>query len=188
MGTTSYAIALGSNRWHGRYGAPAGVVAAAIDALAAQGLRVTARSAIRATPAMGPAGRSFANAAVIVASEIEPLALLDLLKSVERSFGRRGSKRWGPRVLDLDILLRFPGEGRVPGSWPRCLGAHLRRGTPAIPHPGLATRDFVLQPLKEIAPAWRHPPTGLTVRQLRARLRRARPINVRPVARNVRLA
>ncbi len=169
MGRTSYAIALGSNRRHGRHGAPAAVVAAAMQALSAAGLDVTARSAIRATPAMGGAGRGFANAAVLVETHLEPIPLLGLLKAIERDFGRRRGKRWGPRVLDLDMLLRF-GRRRDPGP---------RRGAPILPHPGLASRDFVLQPLQDIAPGWRHPPTGHSVRQLRARLHRAKPVDGR---------
>ena len=175
MGPTSYAIALGSNRRHGRHGGPVRVVAAAVDALAEAGLTVTARSAVRTSPAMGPAGRSFANAAVLVDTELGPADLLAVLKAVERRFGRRGGKRWGPRVLDLDILLRAR-EG-APGKTRR-LGSRLRGNRMvSLPHPGLASRDFVLQPLQEIAPLWRHPTSGLTVDQLRARLRRAKPVD-----------
>lgn len=177
MGKTSYAIALGSNRRHGRYGSPAGVITAAIEALDGAGLEVIARSAIRATPAMGGAGRSFANAAVIVESKLLPVPLLGLLKSIERSFGRRKGKRWSARVLDLDILLQFPGVGRGPVVRAVLLDPGLRRGTLTLPHHGIGTRDFVLQPLGEIAPGWQHPRTGLTVRQLRARLHRANPVD-----------
>lgn len=170
MGKTSYAVALGSNRWHGRYGRPAEVIAAAIDRLAAAGFEVTARSAIRATPAMGGAGRGFANAVIIVRTPLAALGLLAMLKATERAFGRRPGKRWGPRVLDLDILLTAPGgvDRKHPTAKP---------GTLALPHPGMTSRDFVLQPLEEIAPGWRHPRSGLTVRQLRARLHRAKPVD-----------
>jgi 2-amino-4-hydroxy-6-hydroxymethyldihydropteridine diphosphokinase len=105
MAETSYAIALGSNRRHGRHGDPRHVLAAAMDSFAAQGLRIERRSYIRATPALGPAGRSFANAVVLVSSGLMPVEVLVRLKAVERSFGRRRGRRWGPRVLDLDIIL-----------------------------------------------------------------------------------
>jgi 2-amino-4-hydroxy-6-hydroxymethyldihydropteridine diphosphokinase len=154
MARTSYAIALGSNR-PSRHGAPAATLRAALAAL--EPVRV---SAIRATPALGPAGRSFANAAAIVESELAPDALLAELKAQERAFGRRPGMRWGPRVLDLDIVLWSGGTWRGPG--------------PIVPHTAFRDRDFVLGPLAEIAPGWRDPVTGLNVRQLRFRLTRAR--------------
>ena len=164
MGTTSYAIALVSNRRHGRHGSPAGVIAAALEAMRNAGLHVAAVSAIHRTPAMGGAGRTFANAAALVAADLEPAGVLAILQRIEREFGRRGGKRWGPRVLDLDLLLA--SEGRA-----------LRSRALALPHPGLAARDFVLEPLAEIAPGWRHPRTGLRVRHLRARLAHAKPVD-----------
>src|SRR4051812_35609013 len=89
MAKTNYAIHLGSNRRHGRHGAPRDVVEAAIVALDSGKLKLVARSSAHATPALGPAGRSFANAAVIVATTLDPPALLARLKKVERKFGRR---------------------------------------------------------------------------------------------------
>jgi 2-amino-4-hydroxy-6-hydroxymethyldihydropteridine diphosphokinase len=154
MARTSYAIALGSNRRHVRHGEPVGVLRAAIEALRTLG-EVQAVSMIRATPAFGPAGRSFANAAALLATDLGPDELLDALKAIERAFGRRGGRRWGPRVLDLDIVL-WSG-----GMW---------ADAPVIPHPEFRKRGFVLDPLAEIAPDWRDPVTGLAVRHLRARL------------------
>lgn len=154
-----YAIALGSNRRHGRHGGPAGVVRAAMAALDVAGLKLLAVSSIIATPALGPAGRSFANAAVIVEAPLEPLALLKLLKAIEAAFGRRPGRRWGPRVLDLDILL-WSG-----GRWPRYGGRRL-----IVPHRALEGRDFVLHPLSHVAPLWRVGTGARTVRQARARL------------------
>jgi 2-amino-4-hydroxy-6-hydroxymethyldihydropteridine diphosphokinase len=157
MAKTSYAIALGSNRRHGRYGAPRDTVAAAIDALSEFG-EVEQASRIRPTPALGPAGRAFANAAVLLSADLDPDELLHALKALERSFGRRGGRRWGPRVLDLDIILWSEGP------WG---GAGL-----TIPHPEFRTRSFVLDPLAEIAPDWIDPITGMRVRHLRHRLGR----------------
>jgi len=77
MPVTSYAIALGSNRRHGRHGAPARVIAAAVAALAEAGIAVAALSPVLRTVAMGPAGRDFANAAAIVTTELDPPALAD---------------------------------------------------------------------------------------------------------------
>src|SRR6478609_9442638 len=148
-----YAIALGSNRRHGRHGGPNGVVHAAIAALENAGLSVRGISPILRTPALGPAGRSFANAALIGETTLAPPDLLVTLKRIEREFGRRRGRRWGPRVLDLDILLWSGGVWRTP---------HL-----VIPHAQIAARRFVLDPLVRIAPGWRAP--AGTVRQLHAR-------------------
>jgi 2-amino-4-hydroxy-6-hydroxymethyldihydropteridine diphosphokinase len=158
-GQSSYAIALGSNRRHGRYGAPARVLAAAIDALRELG-DVERTSAIRDTPALGPAGRAFANAVAIVSTDLTPDELLAGLKQIERAFGRRRGRRWGPRVLDLDIILWSEGPWGGPG--------------PIVPHPEYRQRHFVLEPLAEIAPTWRDPLTGATVRQTLRRLGKAR--------------
>ncbi|HYG47433.1 MAG TPA: 2-amino-4-hydroxy-6-hydroxymethyldihydropteridine diphosphokinase [Allosphingosinicella sp.] len=151
-----YAIALGSNR-RGRHGAPAATLRAAAAAIGAERL-----SAIRLTPALGPAGRGFANAVALLRSELDPPALLARLKQVERDFGRRGGRRWGPRILDLDIILwsegAWGGDGLV------------------VPHPEFRRRRFVLDPLAEVAPDWRDPITGATVRQLLYRLGKARSL------------
>jgi len=147
-----YAIALGSNR-RGRHGSPAATVRAAAAAIGAGRL-----SRIRLTPALGPAGRGFANAVALVESELDPPALLDRLKQVERDFGRRRGRRWGPRILDLDIILWSEGVWAGDGL--------------IIPHPEFRRRRFVLEPLAEVAPAWRDPIGGGTMRQLLFRLRR----------------
>jgi 2-amino-4-hydroxy-6-hydroxymethyldihydropteridine diphosphokinase len=152
-----YAIALGSNR-RGRHGEPAATVRAAAEAIGAERL-----SRVRSTPALGPAGRGFANAIALLSTGEAPPELLARLKHVERSFGRRGGRRWGPRVLDLDIIL-WSG-----GSW---AGDGL-----IVPHPDFRTRRFVLEPLAELAAGWRDPLTGATVRQLLARLSHRRPVD-----------
>ena len=154
MTETIYALALGSNR-RGRHGSPAQTVKAA-----ARAIHATRLSRIRATPALGPAGRSFANAAAIVESELDPLDLLTELKAIERSFGRRGGRRWGPRILDLDIILWSEGPFEAGGL--------------VIPHPAFRERRFVLAPLAELVPDWRDPISGRTIRQLLARHRHPR--------------
>ena len=123
---------------------------------AAEELGVERLSRIRSTPALGPAGRDFANAAAILASDLDPPDLLAQLKALERSFGRRGGRRWAARVLDLDIVLWSEGAWAGDGL--------------TIPHPAFRERRFVLDPLAEIAPGWRDPLTGLKVRQLHRRL------------------
>lgn len=151
-------IAIGSNRRHGRHGRPEAVVAAAVRALAAAGLAVVAVSRTRATAPLGPGGRRFANSAVAVTSALPLIEVLRIIKAIERGFGRRGGQRWGDRVLDLDII----GAG----------AQIVRRKGLQVPHPRVADRRFVLDPINDIAPDWRHPVTGLSVRQLRARAMR----------------
>ena len=162
-------IALGSNRLHGRHGAPDKIIPAAVDALTAAGITPLRLSRIHRTAAVGPGGRSFANAVLVAETALEPLALLAVLKALEHAFGRRGGRAWGARVLDLDIL---------------SLGATAYRAGRShgliIPHPALHRRRFVLDPLVEIAPEWRHPVLRLTARQLRARLTKPRPARISP--------
>ena len=130
--THLYAIAIGSNRPHGRFGRPTGVVEAAIARLD-EDFGLFDASPIILNPAHGGAGRDFANAVAIVESELGPPAMLSQLKQIERAFGRRLGRRWGPRVLDLDLVLWSGGKFRS-----RRLG---------IPHAEIDKRSFVLQPL-----------------------------------------
>lgn len=163
MPKTSYAIALGSNRRHGTHGSPRDVIRAAVEELARQGFAIQALSKIRTTAALGPSGRGFANAVLLLTTDLEPPDLLERLKAVERSFGRRGGRRWGPRVLDLDIILWSEGPWEEPGL--------------ILPHPDMRRRIFVLEPLAELVPGWRDPISGATVRQLHARLTVPRPVD-----------
>jgi 2-amino-4-hydroxy-6-hydroxymethyldihydropteridine diphosphokinase len=159
--SSTYLIALGSNRRHRLHGAPEGVLRAAMEELAAFGT-VTARSRVIASAPMGAARRRFANAALVLESELAPTALLAALKRTERHFGRRRGRRWGDRVLDCDIILWSGGRWRSAGL--------------AIPHPHFAQRRFVLAPAREVAGFWRDPRTGLTIAQAHARLTRPRPL------------
>jgi 2-amino-4-hydroxy-6-hydroxymethyldihydropteridine diphosphokinase len=154
-----YAIAIGSNRMHGRHGRPAGVVEAAIGELDRR-FDLFDASPILLNPAQGGAGRDFANAVALVESSAEPRPMLAQLKAIERAFGRRPGRRWGPRVLDLDIL-----------AWD---GGRLQTRRLTIPHPALERRAFMLQPLAAIAPAWRVR-GALTARHIAARLARRAP-------------
>ena len=156
--THLYAIAIGSNRPHGRHGGPPAVVEAAIARLD-RDFGLFDASPIILNRAHGDAGRDFANAVALIESDLDPPAMLGRLKALEAEFGRRPGRRWGPRVLDLDMVLWSGGEFRS------------RRLT--IPHPQLATRNFVLQPLAAIAPSWRV--QARTIRQLADRLARTAP-------------
>ncbi|MCF2513869.1 2-amino-4-hydroxy-6-hydroxymethyldihydropteridine diphosphokinase [Sphingomonas sp. G124] len=156
--THLYAIAIGSNRRHIRHGRPAGVVEAAIGRLDAEYSLFDA-SPIILNKAVGGAGRDFANAVALVESDLEPAEMLDALKGVERDFGRRRGRRWGERVLDLDLV-----------AWD---GGRFVTRRLTIPHPRLAQRDFVIGPLAAIAPGWRID-GSLTPRHLASRLGKRR--------------
>jgi 2-amino-4-hydroxy-6-hydroxymethyldihydropteridine diphosphokinase len=159
---TLYAIALGSNQPHVRFGAPRDVLSAALRALDEAPLKLLAASPVVASRPIGPSIRSYANGAAIIETDLDPRDLLDHLKLVERRFGRKaGGQRWRARVLDLDILLWLSG-------------AYVD-DLLCIPHREMRIRPFVLGPLASIAPDWRDPVTGLSVRHLKARLDRKAP-------------
>lgn len=104
-------------------------------------------SLYRSAP-LGPANQpDYVNAVMAVETALAPLALLDALQALETAFGRvRHGERWGPRTLDLDILL-YGSE-------------ILATDRLTVPHPGLAEREFVLYPLQEIAPDLNIPGLG----------------------------
>lgn len=157
-----FAIALGSNRRHVRFGAPEAVIRAALTRLDGKKVHVIAASrTVRSRP-LGPSRRTYANAAALIETRFEPQRLLKRLKKIEREFGRKpGGSRWSARTLDLDILLWSRGSWASP--------------TLVVPHREFRRRSFVLGPLATIAGDWRDPLSGLTVRQLKARLDRKRP-------------
>ena len=156
-----YLIALGSNVRHLRHGPPRGVLEAALARLQQSGVALVSSASTIETEAVGPSIRRYANSAAVIESDLDPPELLALLKQVERDFGRRpGGQPWRARVLDLDIVL-----------WS---GGAFASDELTIPHPLFRERAFVLLLAAEIAPRWRDPLTGHTVRQLRARLTRPR--------------
>ncbi len=137
-------------------GAPEATLAAALAALAAAGVAVERRSPWYRTAPV-PAGDQpwYVNGVAAVATPLEPAALLALLHRVEAGFGRVRRTPNEARPLDLDIL-DYHG---------------LRRETPPVlPHPRLHLRGFVLLPLRDVAPDWRHPISGAGVAELVARL------------------
>jgi 2-amino-4-hydroxy-6-hydroxymethyldihydropteridine diphosphokinase len=138
-------VALGSNL-PSRAGNPRETLRAALDSLAAQGVRIEAVSPFYETAAWpDPGDPRYVNAVARVATGLPPRELIQLLQMIETSLGRERSVRNAPRTLDLDLV---DYDGRV------------EEGPPVLPHPRLRDRAFVLRPLFDIAPNWRHPGSG----------------------------
>ncbi len=149
--TPKILIALGANI-PSVAGPPEATLKAALAALEARGIRVLALSRFHQTLAWpNPSDPSFVNAVAEVETQLQPLALLGLLHEVETAFGRKRSVPNAPRTLDLDLL---DYQGRVEND------------EVELPHPRMGFRRFVLEPLAEIAPLWRHPVTGQSVETL----------------------
>jgi 2-amino-4-hydroxy-6-hydroxymethyldihydropteridine diphosphokinase len=130
---------------------------AAVDALRRIDLVAVRRcSSIYESAPVGPPQPRFLNAVVELQSGLTPLRLLALLKQLEQDLGRQRRKRWGPREIDLDILI---WDGQV-----------VAEPALQIPHLELHKRRFCLEPLCELAPDLRHPVTGETMRELLCKL------------------
>ena len=160
-------IGIGGNLASLRFGAPLDTLTAALVALEAEGIQVATRSAWYRTE---PVPRSdqpwFVNAVASLTTHLAARDLLMMLQAVEGQFGRVRSERNAARVLDLD-LLDYRGQVTETSSL-------------VLPHPRLHQRRFVLEPLAEIAPDWRHPLSGLTAEQLLSRLVAKQPIERLP--------
>jgi 3-oxoacyl-[acyl-carrier protein] reductase len=147
-------IGLGSN-----LGDRSGALDRALELLAATSGIVVQRASARheTAPVGGPPGQGpYLNAAAVLSTELEPLPLLRVLQQVETQLGRVRTERWGPRTLDLDLLMF---DGRVVSS-PEL----------TLPHPRMHERLFVLEPLAQIAAEVRHPLLGKSIGELRDEL------------------
>jgi 2-amino-4-hydroxy-6-hydroxymethyldihydropteridine diphosphokinase len=131
------------------------------------GVTPVAVSRFYRTPAWpDPRDPEFVNAVAEVVTELSPSELIARLHETERRFGRVRSTRNAPRTLDLDIL---DYAGRV------------EEGPPVLPHPRMAQRAFVLVPLRDVAPDWRHPVSGAAIAQMIAALPAADREAIKPV-------
>lgn len=142
-------VGLGANL-PGAYGAPARTIEAAIAALDRAPCRVVARSRLYESPPWPQPSTQpwYVNAVVRLDTALDPEKLLAHLHAVEREFGRVRGARNEARTLDLDLV---DHDGVV------------RASDPTLPHPRLADRAFVLLPMRDVAPDWRHPADGRTL-------------------------
>jgi 2-amino-4-hydroxy-6-hydroxymethyldihydropteridine diphosphokinase len=145
-------IALGANL-PSPAGGPQQTLEAALERLEASGVHIAARSRwYRTAPVPVSDQPWFVNGVARVETALEPAALLMLLRQVEEAFGRQRTMPNAARTLDLDII---DYDNRVENT------AEL-----TLPHPRMQDRAFVLLPLAELAPGWRHPTLGKTVENL----------------------
>ena len=157
-------VGLGGN-CPGPWGTPADTLKRALRELGQAGVTVTAVSPFYETAAVGRAGQPpYVNAVALVDTAMPPEALLRRLKQIERAAGRRGGSPWGARTLDMDIL---DYKGRV-RNWRGGKPRFVRPGPRplVLPHPWIEKRPFVLRPLLDVAPDWRHPVTKRTAKEL----------------------
>lgn len=145
---TLCAIALGSNLGDSR-----AILEAALETLAAiPDITLKARSSWYQTKAVGPPQPDYLNGCALLQTQTPPQQLLETLLKIEVQFGRIRRERWGPRSLDLDLLLYDDLIFDTP--------------TLQLPHPRMRERAFVLVPLAQIAPDWIEPVSGIAIAQL----------------------
>lgn len=163
QGTRPVILALGANL-PSRWGEPPATFARALRLLHLAGFCTQTTSSLYRTQAIGPGLQdTYFNAVVVGVTATPPAALLRAAKRIEREAGRRRGRLWGPRPLDIDVI---DYKGLLLGREPR----RREPGQLLLPHPELHTRSFVLVPLAEAAPQWRHPRSGLSAATLLQRL------------------
>ncbi len=165
-------VAIGSNVTS-TYGGPRQTVQAAVDELDRAPFKLLKVSRFYQTPCFPKgAGPDFVNAAVTLAFQGEPDAVLRHLHEIEARFGRERVSRWGARTLDLDLLAvgsRISPDETVLKNWMELSPRRQLEEAPdqlILPHPRLHERGFVLVPMVDVAPDWVHPILGCSVQQM----------------------
>ncbi|WP_185962073.1 2-amino-4-hydroxy-6-hydroxymethyldihydropteridine diphosphokinase [Palleronia caenipelagi] len=165
-------LAFGSNKFDDHHSAVK-IIANSLTSIAQNLGFVQALSKFYKTPAF-PAGSGpdFVNAAAVLQTNYPSAALLHELHDVEAGLGRERMRRWGARTLDIDLIAcgdQIRPSAAVHERWRTLDLESQMREAPSeliLPHPRLQDRAFVLLPLCDIAPAWRHPVLGQTVKEM----------------------
>ncbi len=180
-------LALGANL-PSAIGPPEATIRAAIGQLSHAGFELIAASRLYRTPAFPPGnGPDYVNAAISCSCPFAPDDLLRIVNAVEALYGRQRSKRWEARSLDIDVIAI--GESVLPGreefeAWESLTPDLQQMLTPSeliVPHPRLHERAFVLVPLAEVAPRWRHPVMGRDVDEMLEALPADQRAMIRPI-------
>lgn len=176
-------IALGANLPHPKLGPAPAVFNAAVDGLLANGLHLVKRSDVYDNAAVGPGEQpDYSNAAIAMTGTSDAPYLLQLLLEIEQRLGRQRQERWGPRIIDLDLIA--VGDQIVPDgdNWMALSqdnGADPKQSL-ILPHPRAHKRAFVLKPLMDVAPDWLHPVLNKSVGDLLSQLTDDHPLFQRP--------
>ena len=155
-------VALGANLSDSKIGSPLDACERALERLSARGVAVNNRSRwYRSAPVPRSAQPDFVNGVASVSSDLSPTGLLAILQEIETELGRMRDLVDQARVIDLDLL----AHGDQVIGWPdsASMGGNSDQdpsGNLIVPHPRLHLRAFVLMPLRDVAPHWRHPVTG----------------------------
>lgn len=180
-------IALGANLLSPA-GGPADTLRAALADLPRHGLGLLAQSRFYATPCFPEgAGPDYVNACARLEGPDDPAAILSALHAIEAEHGRERQQRWGSRSLDLDLLAvgkKILPDATSQEKWRNLAPQDQRLRSPdrlILPHPRLQERAFVLVPLCDVAPDWRHPLLGQSVRALCEALPEADRAAIRPL-------
>ena len=154
-------IGVGANLSSDKFGPPRAACGAALEVLDSHGITIEKRSSWYHTAPV-PASEQpwYVNGVAELTTEIAPQELIKTLLAIENRFGRTRTKKNAPRTIDLDLI----AYGDV------VLKPSTKSGTPQLPHPRMAKRAFVLLPLSQLSPNWRHPDSGDHIHDLVAAL------------------
>ena len=176
MANQSFLMALGGNL-PSEMGPPEATLREALAQLPLMGVTVLSASRLYSTPCFpAGAGPDYVNAAAHVSFAGRPEEFLRVLHRLEAKLGRARQQRWGQRTLDLDVLaagdLVLPDRATFEAWQGLTLDQQMREAPDQLilPHPRLHERAFVLVPLNDVAPDWRHPVSGLSVAEMLAAL------------------